>query len=41
MSRYNELRDIKGKSFVPKYPDIRIPFNPSDIISRYRALNSL
>lgn len=95
MSRYNELRDIKGKSFVPKYPDIplnfqdqyvittegdrfdilaqqyyedsslwwiistanpqlhqnslyitpgtqiRIPFNPSDIIIRYRALNSL
>ena len=95
MSRYDELRDIRGKEFVPKYPDIplnfqdqyfittegdrfdilaqqfyndsslwwiisianpqlsqdslyippgtqiRVPFNPSDIITNYRALNSL
>ena len=95
MDRYNELRDIKGKRYVPKYPSIplsfedtyvittegdrfdilaqtyykdpglwwiissanpelsqnslyitpgtqlRIPSNPSDIIKRYRSLNSL
>jgi hypothetical protein len=95
MSRYNELRDIQGKRYVPKYPDIplnfqdqyfittegdrfdilaqqfyndsslwwiisianpqlpqnslyitpgtqiRVPFNPADIIQRYRSLNSL
>lgn len=95
MGRYNELRNIRGKRFVPKYPEIklnfqdqyvittagdrfdilaqqyyddsslwwiistanpqleqnslyitpgtqiRIPFNPSDIVSRYKALNSL
>jgi hypothetical protein len=95
MSRYNELRDIQDKRYVPKYPDIplnfqdqyfittegdrfdilaqqfyndsslwwiisianpqlpqnslyitpgtqiRVPFNPADIIQRYRSLNSL
>ncbi len=26
MSRYNELRDIRGREFVPKYPDIPLNF---------------
>ena len=33
MSRYDELRDIKGLGYVPKYPDIPLKFEDQYVIT--------